>query len=76
MDTHDNIQYYHHVKNGDIYAVFNYHEFSFYLECYSIIGQHSEVDKGYINESKKLNKNNKLVQVLKAELKSIGYKFV
>ena len=76
MDTHDNIQYYHHTKTGDIYAVFNYHEFSFYLECYSIIGQHSEVHKGYINESKKLNKNNKLVQALKSELKSIGYKFI
>ena len=76
MDTYDNIQYYHHIENDDIYAVFNYHEFSFYLDCYSVVGQHSEVQKKYINESKRLNKNNKLVQDLKSELKNIGYKFV
>jgi|Laugrespbdmm15sn_2_1035079.scaffolds.fasta_scaffold22527_3 hypothetical protein len=76
MDIYDNIQYYHHIENDDIYAVLNYHEFSFYLDCYSVVGQHSEVHKGYINESKRLNKNNKLVQDLKSELKNIGYKFV
>jgi len=76
MDTHDNVQYYHHTETGDIYAVINYRPFTLYLQCYAIIGQHSMIHKGYINESKKLNKNNKLVQALKAELKSIGYKFI
>jgi hypothetical protein len=76
MDTYDNIQYYHHVKNGDIYAVFNYHEFRRYLEIYDLKGGFSEVHNNYMHNSKRLNKNNKLVQALRAELKSIGYKFV
>jgi hypothetical protein len=36
-------------------------------------GQHVEIHKDYIKESKKHNKNNKLILPLILELKTIGY---
>ena len=59
-------------KNDEVYAVIGYEGNGKYLG-YAHIGQHTTISQGYIDESRKLNKNNKLVTPLYNELKQIGY---
>lgn len=59
-------------KNDEVYAVIELQSNGFYLG-YAHVGQHTTIHKDYIKESKKLNKNNRLVTPLYNELKQIGY---
>ena len=76
MDLHADILYYHHLKDDRIYALFNWHEFKRYLEVYDLKTGFDEVHNNYMHNSKRLNKNNKLLKELKEELKKIGFKYV
>lgn len=59
-------------NNNEVYAVISYEGNGKYLG-YAHLGQHTEIHKDYIKESRKLNKNNRLVIPLYNELKQIGY---
>lgn len=63
------ILFYYHEANNDLFALIDSET------CYSHIGQHSNVSKSYINESKKVTAHRQDVKELKKELISIGYIF-
>ena len=59
-------------KNDEVYAVISYEGNGIYLG-YAHIGQHTSIHKEYIKESRRLNRNNRLVTPLYNELTQIGY---
>lgn len=70
----DNIKFYKHKENDEIYAVIDLQKNGYFLG-YAHLGQHTEISKDYISESKRVTLANEQVKELKKELETIGYKF-
>lgn len=70
----DNIKFYRHKDDDEIYAIIDLQKNGYFLG-YAHLGQHTEISKGYIAESKRVTLTNDQVKELKKELETIGYKF-